>query len=92
LPDTVFTHRAGLLPPNGRFYLGVAGAKGSKGGGVGAPGGYLLYDWKSQRVAAVLAGPKIEDLPEAVGTPDGRTLISVSLTGEVVLYDLSGVK
>lgn len=92
LPETVFAHNTGLLPPNGRFFVGMVGLKGSRGGKVGEPGEYLLYDWKADRLAAILTGHDSTSMPTAIGTPDGRTLISVSRFGQVLMYDLSFVQ
>lgn len=49
----------------------------------------ILYDWKEQKAIAALTGHSAgQDQPLVGASGDGKTVVSVSKAGEVLVFDL----
>ncbi len=99
LPADVYGLPGGLDPGGGRYLARTTG-NAAAGGAVG-PNDLVLLDWKTGRGLAALGGfsPVPPDPPwntapdpRAGVSADGKTAVLVSVQGEVLVFDLSGVK
>ncbi len=104
--DQVTGKIIGTLPPNhsgtnvgilpvGTLSFAVSGVR-KKDGSDGWDEVGFLYDWKAEKLVAALEGHASAKKKEYNWTSrgvsaDGRTLVSVTKEGEVLVYDLSSV-
>ncbi len=84
LPPDLWDSSAGFLP-GGQLYLARPTSKDVSFG----PNAYVIFDWNTGKPIVALTGHGTGKDPRAAASGDGKTVVSVTEEGELLVFDLA---